>query len=169
VGGRALIGGPGGVSDRGESALTERAQCQGTHALTGGPGAQGACARNGIPRSGPHDQDRTVEIRPRGERLQAVLLLSVAVKSPELGQAHAMVVLGSPGLGREGENDTANSVAGKRPRIRVREGRTAGRRPRADQRNSGEGFRPQGGELRRAKAWDSFSRGRGTLGTNTGH
>jgi hypothetical protein len=35
-------------------------------------------------------------------------------------------------------------------------------------RNSGEGFRPRGGGLRRAKAWDSFSRGRGTLGTNTG-
>jgi hypothetical protein len=31
-----------------------------------------------------------------------------------------------------------------------------------------EGFRPRGGGLRRAKAWDSFSRGRGTLGTNTG-
>jgi hypothetical protein len=37
-----------------------------------------------------------------------------------------------------------------------------------DRRNSGEGFRPRGGGLRRAKAWDSFSRGRGTLGTNTG-
>jgi hypothetical protein len=49
-----------------------------------------------------------------------------------------------------------------------REGRTAGRRPRAGRRNSGEGFRPRGGGLRRAKAWDSFSRGRGTLGTNTG-
>jgi hypothetical protein len=49
-----------------------------------------------------------------------------------------------------------------------REGRTVGRRPRADRRNSGEGFRPRGGGLRRAKAWDSFSRGRGTLGTNVG-
>jgi hypothetical protein len=44
----------------------------------------------------------------------------------------------------------------------------AGKRPRADRRNSGEGFRPWGGGLRRAKAWDSFSRGRGSLGTNTG-
>jgi hypothetical protein len=40
------------------------------------------------------------------------------VKSSELGQARARVVLGSPGLDREGENDMANSVAGKRPRIR---------------------------------------------------
>jgi hypothetical protein len=40
------------------------------------------------------------------------------VKSPELGQARARVAPGSPGLGREGENATANSVAGKRPRIR---------------------------------------------------
>jgi hypothetical protein len=47
-----------------------------------------------------------------------------------------------------------------------REGRTAGRRPRAGRRNSGEGFWPQGGGLRHAKARDSFSRGRGTLGTN---
>jgi hypothetical protein len=44
----------------------------------------------------------------------------------------------------------------------------AGRRPRADRRNSGEGFLSRGGGLRRAKAWDSFSRGRGTLGTNAG-
>jgi hypothetical protein len=36
-----------------------------------------------------------------------------AVKLPELGQARARVVPGSPGLGREGENDTANSVVGK--------------------------------------------------------
>jgi hypothetical protein len=34
-----------------------------------------------------------------------------------------------------------------------KEGRTAGRRPRADRRNSDEAFRPQGGDLRRAKAW----------------
>jgi hypothetical protein len=45
-------------------------------------------------------------------------------------------------------------------------GRTAGRRSRADRRNSGEAFRPQGGGLRRAKAWESLGRGRGTLGTN---
>jgi hypothetical protein len=32
------------------------------------------------------------------------------------------VVPGSPGLGREGENDTVNSVAGKRPRIRGQRG-----------------------------------------------
>jgi hypothetical protein len=49
-----------------------------------------------------------------------------------------------------------------------RVGRMAGRRPRVGRRNSGEGFRPRGGGLRRAKAWDSFSRGRGTLGTITG-
>jgi hypothetical protein len=46
-----------------------------------------------------------------------------------------------------------------------RGGRTAGRKPRADRRNSCEGFRPQGGDLRRAKAWEGFSRGRGDTGT----
>jgi hypothetical protein len=42
------------------------------------------------------------------------------------------------------------------------------RKPRAGQSNSGEPFRPQGRDLRRAKALASFSRGRGTLGTNAG-
>jgi hypothetical protein len=49
-----------------------------------------------------------------------------------------------------------------------REGRTAVRRPRAGQRNSGEPFRPRGGVLRRAKAWVGFSRGRGDTGTYFG-
>jgi hypothetical protein len=52
-----------------------------------------------------------------GERLCAAPLLLAMVKSMELGQARAKVVPGSPGWVREGENDTANSVAGKRPRI----------------------------------------------------
>jgi hypothetical protein len=39
---------------------------------------------------------------------------------------------------------------------------------RAGWRNSGERFRPRGGDLRRARAWAGFSRGRCTLGTNTG-
>jgi hypothetical protein len=48
-------------------------------------------------------------------RLRAALLISATVRSPDLGQARARVAPGSPGLGREGENATANSVAGKRP------------------------------------------------------
>jgi hypothetical protein len=39
------------------------------------------------------------------------------------------------------------------------------RRPRAGRSNSGEPFRPRGGDLRHAKAWASFSRGRGDTGT----
>jgi hypothetical protein len=42
-----------------------------------------------------------------------------------------------------------------------REGRTAVRRSRAGRSNSGEPFWPRGGDLRRAKTWASFSRGRG--------
>jgi hypothetical protein len=57
---------------------------------------------------------------------------------------------------------------GKGHEFKVREGRTAGRRPRAYRRNSGEGFRPRGGGLRRAKVWECFSRGRGDTGTYTG-
>jgi hypothetical protein len=49
-----------------------------------------------------------------------------------------------------------------------REGRTAVRRSRAGRSNSGEPFRPRGGDLRHAKAWASFSRGRGDTGTYSG-
>jgi hypothetical protein len=110
----------------GEGALTERAQHHGTRALTGGPGASGARARNSI-----RDLGRAIKIRRRGsdrgsEQLRAVPLLSVAVRSPELRQARARVAPGSPGLGREGEDATANSMAGKRPRIRGQRGENGG-------------------------------------------
>jgi hypothetical protein len=49
-----------------------------------------------------------------------------------------------------------------------REGRTALRRSRAGRSNSGEPFRPRGGDLRCAKASASFSRGRGDTGTYSG-
>jgi hypothetical protein len=49
-----------------------------------------------------------------------------------------------------------------------REGRTAVRKPRAGSSNSGEPFRPRGGDLRRAKALANFSRGRGDTGTYSG-
>jgi hypothetical protein len=49
-----------------------------------------------------------------------------------------------------------------------RVGTTAMRMPRAGRSNSGEPFRPRGGDLRRAKAWASFSRGRGDTGTYSG-
>jgi hypothetical protein len=131
-------------------------------------GAGCVCAKR-YPRNGPCDQDRTGEIRlGRVERLRAALLLSAAVRSPELGQARARVAPGSPGLGREGEDATVNLVAGKGHESEDREGRTTTRRPRADRRNSDEGFRPQGGGLRRAKAWEGFSRGRGDTETYTG-
>jgi hypothetical protein len=90
------------------------------------------------------------------------------VRSLELRQACARGVLGSPGLGREGENATTNSMAEKGHESADRGGRTAGRRPRADRRDSGKAFQPQGGGLRRAKAWESFSGGRGDTRTYTG-
>jgi hypothetical protein len=42
------------------------------------------------------------------------------------------------------------------------------RKPRAGRSNSGEPFRPRGGDLRHAKAWASFSIGRGDTGTYSG-
>jgi hypothetical protein len=49
-----------------------------------------------------------------------------------------------------------------------REGRTAVRESRASWSNSGERFRPRGGDLRRAKALAGFSRERGDPGTYSG-
>jgi hypothetical protein len=64
------------------------------------------------------DDDRTEGIRTgRGERLRAALLFFTAVASPKLRLACVGVALGSLELGREGENATTNSMAGKRPRI----------------------------------------------------
>jgi hypothetical protein len=55
-------------------------------------------------------------IRPGGNgRLRVALLLSAAVRLPELRLARARVAPGSPELGREGEGAMANSMAGKRP------------------------------------------------------
>jgi hypothetical protein len=82
----------------------------------------------------------------------AAPLLPATVKSPELGRACARVVPWSPELGREGENDSANSMAGLWPRVRGQRREMAGKRPRADWRNSGEGFWPRGEGLRHAKA-----------------
>jgi hypothetical protein len=49
-----------------------------------------------------------------------------------------------------------------------REGRTAVRESRVGRRNADERFQSRGGDLRRAKAWASFSRGRGDTGTYSG-
>jgi hypothetical protein len=49
-----------------------------------------------------------------------------------------------------------------------REGRAAVRRSRAGWRNSGEPFRPQGGDLRRVKALVNFRGGRGDTGNYSG-
>jgi hypothetical protein len=54
----------------------------------------------------------------RGEWLLAALLLPTAVKSPELGRVRATAVPGSSELVREGEDDSANSMAGLWPRDR---------------------------------------------------
>jgi hypothetical protein len=87
-----------------------------------------------VVRSGSDEGDQT----RRDERLRAALLLSAAVRSPKLGHARARGVPGSPGLGREGENATANSMAGKRPRVRGQRGK-----------NDGEKFSGGPEELRR--------------------
>jgi hypothetical protein len=66
--------------------------------------------------SEPFDLNRTEGIRPGGNRrLRAALLLSAAVRSPELRLARARVAPGSSELGREGEGITTNSMAGKWP------------------------------------------------------
>jgi hypothetical protein len=78
-----------------------------------------------------HDLGRAIKIERgrsyRGERLRVASLLPTTVKSPELGRVRARVVPGSPELGREGENDTANSVAGLWPRVRGQRGKWQGK------------------------------------------
>jgi hypothetical protein len=77
----------------------------------------------------------------RGERLRAAPLLPVVVKSLELGRVHAMAVPGSLELVREGEDDSANSMAGLWPRDRGQRGGTMEEKLQANRvtpvRNSG--------------------------------
>jgi hypothetical protein len=96
-----LTGGLGSVSDRGGGRTDRASLAPGdTGADRRARGAGRVCAKR-YPRSGSCDQDRMGAIRPReGERLRAALLLSAALKSPELGQACARGFPGSPGLGR---------------------------------------------------------------------
>jgi hypothetical protein len=102
------------AATEGESALTERAQRQGVWALTGGPGRR-AHMREEVPavRAARSESDGGDQTRGN-KRLWAALFLSVAVRSPELRLARARGS-GSPGLGREEEGATANSMAGKGP------------------------------------------------------
>jgi hypothetical protein len=78
------------------------------------------------------DLGRAIKIRwgrsywEGGERLRAAPLLFATVKSPELGRARARVVLGSSGWVGEGENDSANLVAGLWPRVRGQRGSNGG-------------------------------------------
>jgi hypothetical protein len=102
------------------------------------------------------------------EQLRAAPLLSTAVRSPELRQACARGVPGSPGLGREGEGATANSTAGKKPRIRGQRGENGGEKASGGPEELRRGIPAMGGGVRRAKAWASFSRGRGDTWTYSG-
>jgi hypothetical protein len=112
-----LTGGPGGVSDR-EGGRTDRAgpAPRDTGADRRARGAGRACVREAVSaiwavRSRSDEGDQT----GGDEWLRAALLISAAARSPELRLARARVAPGSPGLGREGEDATTNSVAGKRP------------------------------------------------------
>jgi hypothetical protein len=122
AGRRALTGGPGGVNDRGGGRTDRVGPAPGnTGADRRARGAGRACAKR-YPRYGPCDQNRTEGIRPGGRTAVG----SAAVRSPELRQARARMAPGSPELGRERENATANSMAGKRPRIRGQRGENGG-------------------------------------------
>jgi hypothetical protein len=93
--------------------------------LTGGSGRQ-ARVREAVPAV------RAVRSRSDGgsdrghRRLRAVPLLSATVRSPEFRRARARVALGSLELGRREEGATANSMAGKRPRIHGQRGENGG-------------------------------------------
>jgi hypothetical protein len=71
-------------------------------------------------------------------------------------------------LGREGENATANSMAGKRPRIRGQGGEKGGEKVSGGLEELRRGILATRRGLRRTKSWESFSRGRGNTGIYTG-
>jgi hypothetical protein len=89
------------------------------------------------------------------------------VRSPELRLAWARV---APGCRSWAERERVPRRTQWRGRgyESTGRGRTAVRRPRAGRSNSGEPFRPRGGDLRRARTLASFSRGRDDTGTYSG-
>jgi hypothetical protein len=118
AGERVLTGGPAASATEG-GALTGRAQRQGMQAVTGGPGHR-ARVREAVSR----DLGRAIEIgrgrsnREGVERLRVAPVLFTVVKSLELGRVRATAVPGSPEWVRDGEDDSANSMAGLWPRDR---------------------------------------------------
>jgi hypothetical protein len=113
---------------------------------------------------------RSIEIGRRGNQTgetdvhEAASLLSAAVRSPELRQARARVAPGHRSWAEGKRVPRRTRWRGKDHESTGREGRTAVRRPRTGRRNSGEPFRPRGGDLGHAKTLTNFSRGRGDTG-----
>jgi hypothetical protein len=127
-------------------------------------GAGSACAKR-CPWSGPFDLNRTEGIRPR------VAGDAAPLRGGEVTRIEAGVSNGVRGRRSWAERERAprrTQWRGRGHESMGREGRTALRRSQAGQRNSGEPFRPQGEDLRCAKAWASFSRGRGDTETYSG-
>jgi hypothetical protein len=131
--------------------------------------------RNGT--RGPRGSEGVRAIRSRSdggnqtegvEWLRAALLLSVAARLLELRRARARVAPGRRSWAERKRVPRRTRWQGKGHESTGREGRAAVRRSRASRGNSGEPFQPRGGDLRCAKALANFSRGRCTLGTNTG-
>jgi hypothetical protein len=112
-----LTDGPGDVSDRGGGRTDRAGPALGYDRPGDDRRARGkARVREAVPtiwavRSRSDGGGHTGGV----ERLRAALLMSAAVRSPELRLARARVAPGSPELGREGENAMANSMAWKRP------------------------------------------------------
>jgi hypothetical protein len=98
----------------------------------------------------------------------AALLLSMAVRSPELRHACARRFRGHRDWAERERVLRRTQWRGKGYGSAGRGERTAARRPRADRRSSDEAFWPRGGGLRCAKTWVSFRRGRGDIGTYSG-
>jgi hypothetical protein len=134
--------------------------------------ASGVRARNGIPRSKPFDLNRT-EGNQTGEKQMATggvaPLHGGEVAGAEADRWRELGWLRGRRSWAEGKRAPHRTRwRGRGHESTGREGRAAVRWPRAGQRNSSEPFRPRGRDLRRAKAWANFSRGRCTLGTNIG-
>jgi hypothetical protein len=118
VGGRALTSGPGTSTTEGKGALTERARCQRTWALTGGPWHQGARAGSGILGSGPFDQDRTEGVRGGSSHS---IKIRWGKSDRENRRARSSIPQSGPyNQDRMGKSDWGNQTCAKRRRSSLR-------------------------------------------------
>jgi hypothetical protein len=156
-----------GISDRGGKRTDRAGPTPGSLGANRWARASGTCARTII-----RDLGRAMKIGRRGSDRGGANGCGRRCSSPRRwgrrswGRRELGWLRGRRSWAERERTPRRTQWRGRGHKSEGREGRTAERGSRAGRRSSGEAFRPRGGGLRRTKAWVSFSRGRGTLGTN---